>query len=469
MIALRQSGKNYDYSKYADALERYIDTDKTASATSRQKYALAMLAAGRADSPFIASTLRDTVGEQGIMSWVYGLHLLNNGVASDGFTVAEVVDKLLSMKLADGGWALTGEHADVDVTAMTVQALAPYYNSDENVRAAVDGALDLLSAKQNDGGDYSSYGMLNSESTAQVITALSSLGIDSAADTRFIKNDNTLFDGMLQYKLGNGSFSHKSGGAYSHIATVQVYSALVSYMRCLDSRGSLYIIDKNVTEPSSETDAENNSAPDRNISKTVNYKYWAVLAVAVIAVNVCIILFIMGRHQPKNFIFVLMVAAVVIAVIFFTDFRSASDYYNGGGESKKDIIGSVTLTIRCDKILGLDKPEKFQSSDYLPSDGIILDATSFDITEGDTAFSILAEAARKNKMQMENKGSVSGANGMAYIKGINYLYEFDYGDLSGWIYRVNGVQPSVSCGEYTLSDGDMVEWLYTLDLGNDYK
>ena len=58
---------------------------------------------------------------------------------------------------------------------------------------------------------------------------------------------------------------------------------------------------------------------------------------------------------------------------------------------------------------------------------------------------------------------------MVYIEGIAYLYEFDYGDLSGWIYHINGAVPSVGCGKYILSDGDRVEWLYTLDLGEDVK
>ena len=56
---------------------------------------------------------------------------------------------------------------------------------------------------------------------------------------------------------------------------------------------------------------------------------------------------------------------------------------------------------------------------------------------------------------------------MRYIEGISYLYEYDCGDLSGWMYRVNGEIPSVGCGEYRLRDGDCVEWLYTCDLGND--
>ena len=62
-------------------------------------------------------------------------------------------------------------------------------------------------------------------------------------------------------------------------------------------------------------------------------------------------------------------------------------------------------------------------------------------------------------MQLDCRGT--------YVAGISHLYEFDFGNLSGWMYRVNGFFPDVACGEYQLSDGDRIEWLYTCDLGRD--
>ena len=70
-------------------------------------------------------------------------------------------------------------------------------------------------------------------------------------------------------------------------------------------------------------------------------------------------------------------------------------------------------------------------------------------------------------IQVENKGSAGSSHGMVYISGINYIYEFDFGDLSGWVYHVNGITPSRNCGEYVLSDGDRIEWLYTCEVGHD--
>ena len=113
------------------------------------------------------------------------------------------------------------------------------------------------------------------------------------------------------------------------------------------------------------------------------------------------------------------------------------------------------MTIRCDTIVGKD------SSPYIPADGIILDTTEFDIESGETVYDILTEAARTNNIQLQVNGD--------YIAGIAYLYGYDYGDLSGWIYHVNGDTPFVMCSDYKLSDGDVIEWLYTCELGNDLK
>ena len=115
------------------------------------------------------------------------------------------------------------------------------------------------------------------------------------------------------------------------------------------------------------------------------------------------------------------------------------------------------MTIRCDTVTGLS------DSEYIPADGIVLKETEFVIDSDDTAFDILVEAARKYNIQMEN----SGAEGMAYIAGINYLYEYDFGEFSGWMYYVNRKAPSVGCDQYVLSDGDVIEWLYSCELGKD--
>ena len=206
-IALSQYG-DYDFSSYQKALLNYLGNNESGNASSRQKYALALIACGSTDT-YIYSVLNNSIGQQGVMSWIFGLHLLNNGYTSNEYSLSAVKQKLLSLQLSDGGWSITGSNSDVDVTAMAVQALAPYYKTDSSVRSAVNNALTLLSNRQKEKGDFASYGVNNPESTAQVLTALSSLGIDCETDRRFIKNGNTLFDGIALYRLSDGTFCHK--------------------------------------------------------------------------------------------------------------------------------------------------------------------------------------------------------------------------------------------------------------------
>ena len=118
----------------------------------------------------------------------------------------------------------------------------------------------------------------------------------------------------------------------------------------------------------------------------------------------------------------------------------------------------MTISIRCDTITGREKVNR-----YVPEDGEILGTTTCAIGEGDTVYDVLLRATAEKNIPVDNRG----ADGAAYIAGINSLYEFDYGDLSGWMYRVNGAFPDVGCQSYTLSDGDVIEWVYTTNIGKD--
>ena len=212
VLALCQYG-NYDFSTYKSSLLSYLENNKVGSASSRLKFALILCAMGSTDS-YIGEVAGEAIGKQGIMSYVFGLHLLNN-IGSDK-AKNEVISTLLSLQKSDGGWAVMGDYGDNDVTAMTVQALAPHYKTNPEVKIAVDKALTLLSARQKSDGDYASYGVDNPESTAQVLLALSSLEIDFENDSRFIKNGNTLIDGKTRFgsppnsplSLGHNAFTY---------------------------------------------------------------------------------------------------------------------------------------------------------------------------------------------------------------------------------------------------------------------
>ena len=135
-------------------------------------------------------------------------------------------------------------------------------------------------------------------------------------------------------------------------------------------------------------------------------------------------------------------------------------------ESNKEPVSKyVTISITCHTILNnLDKVSDNKKG-IIPSNGVILSQKQVEINDGDTVFDVLLRETRKQRIHMDFVESP--VYGSAYIKGINNIYEFDAGELSGWMYSVNGVFPNYGCSIYNLNDGDVIQWMYTCDLGKD--
>lgn len=124
-----------------------------------------------------------------------------------------------------------------------------------------------------------------------------------------------------------------------------------------------------------------------------------------------------------------------------------------------------TISVNCKTILNnMEKLSKDKAA-IIPKDGIILAEKSVVFYEGESVFNLLVREMKKNKIHMEFVKTP--LYNSAYIEGIANIYEFDCGNLSGWMYKVNGEFPNYGCSRYKLSDGDRVEWVYTCDLGRD--
>ena len=126
---------------------------------------------------------------------------------------------------------------------------------------------------------------------------------------------------------------------------------------------------------------------------------------------------------------------------------------------------TCTFSIECATILNnLDQldPGKLE---MVPSGGTILSSATVTFYEGESVFDVLQRVCRDKGIHLES--SWTPIYNSAYIEGIHNLYEFDCGALSGWMYRVNGWYPNYGCSRYQLQQGDIVEWRYTCDLGND--
>lgn len=463
-LSLIQIGQR-DTEDYCAALERYLADAPTASAQSRQKYALLLLASGATDSAYIADVMESSIGESGLMSYVFALHLMNNGCESSRYSASEVIDAILSLRQSDGGWAVLGTASDVDATAMTLQALA-VHTDDSDVSEAVEDALSFLSERQRDSGGYASFGAENPESAAQVLCALSALGADAASDGRFIKNGNTVFDALETFRLPDGSFSHTLGGAASDSATVQSLYGAIAYLRMSEGKSGFFILDDVSDEPAfSETESSDAAPVSPSSAETgsdggegehrLTLKVCLAVGVVLVAVLLCVILGVAGRLRKKTLCAVAAAAAILLLLLAVCDIRTADDYY-GSTDATFESVGQVTMSVRCDTLIGKSDAE------HIPSDGVVLGEKGFSVGESTSAYDVLVAAAKENKITLD---VASGG----YVRGIAGIYELEFGELSGWMFFVNGTAPSVSAAEYILSDGDCVEWRYTCELGRDIE
>lgn len=179
---------------------------------------------------------------QGTNGPAYALVVLDSKGYDDGggkWSRDSLIETILSAQNTDGGFALEpGKESNIDVTAMVLQAFSAYQDR-ASVKTASDKALSYLSQVQNADGGYTLFGDENSESVSQVILALTSLGIDPKADSRFIKNGKSTVDALLSY-YENGAFRHSKDGEFDQIATEQGLLALLSYDMLLNGGGKLF-------------------------------------------------------------------------------------------------------------------------------------------------------------------------------------------------------------------------------------
>lgn len=247
----------HEFERYSEALKTYVAAKyKSGSKLNRNKstewhrISLAALACGDDPSSLAGvnliadGTYNCVIGapwKQGINGAAMALITLD---AKDykvpenaEYSRNDIIDYILSKELPSGGFALSGDTPDVDVTAMCVQALAKYNNSRNDVHKVVEKSIDCLASQQLKDATYG-----NAESTAQVIVALTCMGIYPTKDSRFItKNGLTLLDGLLSYYIDDDSmFCHVNDGEANLMATTQCLYSLVSVLRNNNGMGSLY-------------------------------------------------------------------------------------------------------------------------------------------------------------------------------------------------------------------------------------
>ncbi len=283
-LYMYRAGYESDYAAYGSALEDAVSqkyqenggldrvrasewhrTGLAATACGGDALAFGTNAAGEtinlvADGVYDRGKTED-LGAQGINGLTWGLLLLDSRgysvPAGAADTRETILTRILSAQSAERGFSLGGEGVSADLTAMTLQALAPYQNSthvftvtdkatgttvERTVSEAIELALGALSACQMENGGFGDDGE-SSESAAQIIIALCALGIDPATDARFVKRGGSVLDALLRFAKPDGGFAHtleKGADGSNAMAGEQALGALTAYMRFKDGLHSLY-------------------------------------------------------------------------------------------------------------------------------------------------------------------------------------------------------------------------------------
>ncbi len=170
--------------------------------------------------------------------------------------------------------------------------------------------------------------------------------------------------------------------------------------------------------------------------------------------------------MKKNIAFLTVIAVIIAAAAVHFKIVAPKDFYGGDDPFWKE-GDYIVLSVECASAAEHPElfPEELRKEKYIPKDGFILEPSKIALKENDTALSVLVRTLKYLEIPFDIQGADENSLGTAYVRGINQLYEFSGGELSGWMYCVNGEFPPVGCESMKLKSGDEVRFIYTVDLG----
>lgn len=514
---------NSYYDGYYDRVVAYVrdnissgklNADKS---TDNARIALALTAIGEDPTSVgghnLLTALDDVTYDlkQGINGPIWALIALD----SKNYTSSsrdQLIKAILDNRTSEGGWALDGTVTDVDMTAMAIQALAPYYKSNKNVQDVVDAALAWLSTKQSSDGGFSSWGKANAESCAQVIVALSALNIDADTDSRFVKNGHSALENLLTFEQADGSFLHTLPGSdkdNNQMSSEQGTYALVAYDRFKTGKNSLYnmtdavkradasaqeVIDMidsigEVNEYSYDAIAEARSAytklssADKEKVKAANYKtltaaedaYKAILRekqserYEKLKAHYDELLSDKtkkyGTAAKKKLLSVLQTAQRDMNAAVSCE-RVEEIFQKAMSDLDAVKPGDIEVTFRLIGALEATQDVDLTTDSYLPEYVTWVPTKTYALQENATVYDLFTEAMSDAGLRYIGAESnyVSTIYAPSCLGGYT-LSEFTNGKKSGWMYTVNGTHPNQGLKNWTLNDNDVVVWHYV----NDYS
>lgn len=451
------------------------------------------------------------VSEQGNNGTAFALIALDSGNYYDNATGTTArnawVNSLLDAQISDGSWGIDADFpgSNVDMTAMVVQALAPYCSTNANVKDAVDKAVKWLSAEYQKTGDYGS-----SESAAQVIVALSALNIDAKIDSRFQHNGISVLSNFLSYADPNSKgFLHdkQPNSTVNQMASEQAAYTLVAYDRHVNGSKRLYdmsdvtkrenadaqaVIDMinqigYVDESSYNAIAEARNAYNKlsaaDKEKVTNYNtltaaetsYKAILKqkqtdqYKALKAHYDDLL----NDKTKKYGTAAKKKLASILQQAQTDMNAAESCERVTAIYEKAITdldavkpGDIEVTFRLIGALEATQDVDLTTDSYLPEYVTWVPTTTYALQENATVYDLFTEAMSDAGLRYIGAESnyVSTIYAPSCLGGYA-LSEFTNGKKSGWMYTVNGTHPNQGLKNWTLKDGDVVIWHYV----NDYS
>ena len=452
------------------------------------------------------------VSEQGNNGTAFALIALDSGNYYDNATgttarnawIKSLCDAQIS---SNGAWGIDADFpgSNVDMTAMVVQALAPYCSTNANVKDAVDKAVKWLSAEYQKTGDYGS-----SESAAQVIVALSALNIDAKIDSRFQHNGISVLSNFLSYADPNSKgFLHdkQPNSTVNQMASEQAAYTLVAYDRYVNGSKRLY----DMSDVTKRENADAQAVIDMiNQIGYVDESSYNAIAEARNAYNK---LSAADKAKVENYNTLTAAETSYKAILkqkrteqynllktHYDDLLSDKTKKYGTAAKKKlasilqqaqtdmnaaescervtaiydqavydlDAVkpGDIEVTFRLIGALEATQDVDLTKDSYLPEYVTWVPTKTYALQENATVYDLFTEAMSDAGLRYIGAESnyVSTIYAPSCLGGYT-LSEFTNGKKSGWMYTVNGTHPNQGLKNWTLNDNDVVVWHYV----NDYS
>ncbi len=460
IFSLRRSGQTIAQEKldgYLDSVESTYKSSPDAAAmkpTTIARVALTLGALGQNAANFrelnfiemLYNSARIQEGGNELMWALIALDSREYAVpAGAQWTRDKLITQLITTyQSSEGGFGLNDNRTlSVDMTAMAIQALAPYYDSRQEVKAAVDKALSYLKGQMSSGCGFND----NAESTAQVVIALAALGLDPVDSANgFVRNAAVnLLTNLTGFAHTDGGYKHYSTDQGAQpMSTTQALLAFEAYRRFSAGENALY----DLTDAADTRSVLAQRLAEASALQASDYtaETWAVLQKAVEEAQA-----VLEDEASEE---AALKAADTALAAALAGLKSASS----GGNTP--VMPQNTITVKF-RLIG-DTLHNSASG----HNGYVnwIRTMSVTVPEDATVYDAFAKALSQKGLRFEESlsGYIGGIQAPAALGGY-WLREFDNGPTSGWKYMVNGSYPDVGLRYYRLQNGDSVIWRYVDD------